>query len=240
MRFEKAFKKMTSPKKLNIRALADLTKPDNLNNLQKELLHAWDMVFLFDSSLLVNVSISDREKVFLHHCRDPKFWKKIKNRNTRKRTKDRFKLLLFRFGSNGNVHNEVKELLINEFKMCTVLPDAKLNEEIKNGTVLPTAKSEAEEQNVYGFTVNIESKTVPIQNRYCKGCGNPLNPGQKKNSLFCSAKYVGYEKAHQCRNIVFNPSNNFRNKLIKIETNGLLFDINPFFEVQSIAKHCDK
>jgi|GEM_PF-1121544 len=183
MRFEKAYKKLTSPKKLGIATLADLKKPELLNLLQNELLEAWDKVFLFDSSLLTNANLSDKEKIFLQHCRDPKFWKKIKNRNTRKRNKDKYNHLLLRYGSNTNVHNEVKELLKQEFKMCTVLP---------------TVKSEAEKQNVYGFTVNIDCKTVPIEKRYCVSCGNELNPAQRKDSICCGAKYVGYEKAHHC------------------------------------------
>lgn len=215
MRFEKAYKKLTSPKKLGIYTLDDLTKPNILKELQNELLEAWDKVFLFDSSLLTNVNLSDKEKIYLHHCRDPKFWKKTINRNQRKRNKNKYNDLLLRYGSNKNTHNEVKELLKQEFKMCTVLP---------------TVKSEAEKQNVYGFTVNIDCKTVHIEKRYCKGCGKPLHPGQKKNSNFCSAKYVGYERAHKCRNNNSNPRNNFKNQFKKITGKGLLFDIIPFID----------
>ena len=230
MRFEKAYKKMTSPKKLmGIYSLADLTKPDNLKKLQKELLQAWNEVLLFDSTMLTNVSISDKDKIFLLQCRDPKFWKTFKNRTARQRNKDKFQNLLLKYGSNGNVPNEVKGLLNNEFKMCTVLPVVNVNERFENVTVLPSVKSEANKPECYGFTVNINGKTVTPGKRYCKGCGKELNPNQKKGSTFCSEKYVGYERAHKCRNIEFNPSNNFRNKLIKIETNGLLFDIEPYF-----------
>lgn len=229
MRFEKAYKKMTSTKRIGIYTLADLTKPYFLMMLQKELLQAWNNVLLFDSTMLVNVSISEKDKIFLLQCQHPKFWESFKNRTDRKRKKDEFQNLLLKYGSNGNVQNEVKELLNEEFKSCMILPGPKLNVEIKNVTVLPGVKSEVNKLECYGFTVNIDSKTVTPAKRYCKGCGKELNPNQKKGSVFCSAKYVGYDRAHQCRNIVFNPSNNFRNKLIKIETNGLLFDIQPYF-----------
>ena len=176
-----------------------------------------------------------KDENFLLKYKDPKFWKTFKNRTARQRNKDKFTGLLLKYGSNGNVHNEVKELLNDEFKMCTVLPGVNVNERFKNVTDLPSVKSEAKTPECYGFTVNINGKTVTPEKRYCKGCGNPLHKNQKKGSVFCSAKYVGYERAHQCRNIVFNPSNNFRKKLIRIETNGLLFDINSFFKVQNIA-----
>ena len=237
MRFEKAYKKMTSPKKLGIYTLADLTKPNNLKKLQNELLQAWKEVLLFDSTMLVNVNLSDKDKIFLLQCRDPKFWKTFENRTGRQRNKNKFQRMLLKYGSNGNVHKEVKELLNNEFKMCTVLPGVNVNERFKNVTVLPSVKNEAKRPECYGFTVNINGNTVTPEKRYCKGCKNELHKNQKKGSIFCSAKYVGYERAHQCRNIVFNPSNNFRNKLIKIETNGLLFDIQPYFQVQNIARN---
>ena len=229
MRFEKAYKKMTSPKKIGIYTLADLTKPHFLKMIQKELLQAWDEVFLFDDTMLANVNLSDKDKIFLLKGKDPKFWETFKNRTGRQRNKDKFQKLLLKYGSNGNVQNEVKDLLNDEFKMCMVLTGPNLNEEIENVTVLQGAKSEVNKPECYGLTVNINSKTVTPEKNYCKGCGKELDQNQKKGSVFCSAKYVGYESAHRCRNIVFNPSNNFRNKLIKIETNGLLFDIQPYF-----------
>ena len=238
MRFERAYKKMTSPKKMGIYTLADLTKPYILKKLQNELLQAWDEVLLFDNTAIDNIDLPVKDENFLLRYRNAKLWKTFKNRTGRKRNKDKFQNLLFKYGSNGNARNEVKELLNGEFKMCTILPGAKLNEEIKNVTVLPSIKNEAGKSKCYGFTVNIDSKTVTPEKRYCKGCGKELNPNQKKGSVFCSAIYVGEERAHQCRNIIFNPSNNFRNKLIKIEANGVLFDVTPFFKGQKLAKTC--
>lgn len=213
MRFEKAFSKMTLPKKFKIRTLADLVKSDNLKKLQTDLLNAWNNVFLFDSSLLINVDLTEKERLFLLKCRDPKFWKKIKYPTTRQRKREKFNRLILKYGSNQNIHAEIKELLQHEFKMCMVLPS------VKNETV---------KQSVYDFTVKIESKIIHIQKRYCKGCGKELNPQQRKGSEFCSARFVGYERAHQCRNLFFNPSNNFRNQLKRIEARGLLFDIRPY------------
>lgn len=215
MRFEKAFNKMTLPKKLKIHTLADLTKPNLLKKLQNDLLNAWNNVFLFDSSLLINVDLTDKEKLFLLQCRDPKFWEKIKHPTTRQRKREKFNRLNLKYGSNQNIHAEIKKSLQHEFEMCMVLPGV---------------KNEAVKQNVYDFTVNIESKIIHIQKRYCKGCGKELNPKQKKDSEFCSAKFVGYERAHQCRNLFFNPANNFRNRLKKIEARGLLFDIRPYLK----------
>jgi hypothetical protein len=47
-------------------------------------------------------------------------------------------------------------------------------------------------------------------------------------SRFCSAKYVGYFAAHQCRNNDSNARNNRIRKINKINSKGVLFDIAPF------------
>lgn len=235
MRFEKAYKKMTSPKKLGISTLADLTKPYILKKLQMELLQAWHAVLLFDDTVVKNASVSDKDKLFLVQCKDPKFFRIFPSGTTRQRKKEKFQNLLLKYGSNNHIHEEVKKLMESEFEKCMVLPSGQKNKEIKTGTLLPSVKNDSENQNRYTFTLNIESETVPPAKRHCKGCGKELHPNQKKDSSFCSAKYVGYKKAHQCRNIYFNPANNFRNKLMALETNGLLFDINPYFSGRIIS-----
>lgn len=215
MRFEKAYKKMTSPKRIGIITLAELIKVKFLNELQNELLKAWDDVMLFDSSVFEGEVLPADVEIFLLKCKDPNYWNNFKNRSSRQYYKNKYKELLLKYGGNKYVQNEVKELLINEFKLCTVLP---------------SVKNEIKISKLYGFTIKINGKNVSTEKRYCKGCGKELSENQKKGSVFCSAKFVGYERAHQCRNVVFNPSNNFRNKLIKIEAKGLLFDISDYIQ----------
>ncbi len=136
---------MTSPKKIGIKTLADLTKLDYLKELQKELLQAWHEVLLFDNTVLENEGLPDKDKIFLLQCRDPNYWKTFTNTSSRKYNKDKFKSLLLKYGNNENVHDEVKELLTNEFKNCTLLP---------------SVKKEVENQKLYTFTVKVNSKNV--------------------------------------------------------------------------------
>lgn len=235
MRFEKAYKKMTSPKKMGIYTLTDLTKVNIFEKLQGELLQAWDEVLLFDDTVLKNANISEKDKIFLLECRTPQFFKNFESRTTRGRKRDKFKKLLLKYGSNGNIHNEVRELLENEFQKCMGLSGTQKNEKTETGTLLPGVENEVENRNRYNLTVNIEGHSVPPVKRHCKGCGKELHPNQKKSSSFCSAKFVGYNKAHQCRNIYYNPANNFKKKLISIDRNGVLFDINPYFSGKGIS-----
>jgi hypothetical protein len=61
--------------------------------------------------------------------------------------------------------------------------------------------------------------------RLCVSCGKPLHREQKEGSKFCSAKFVGYEPAHKCRNADSNRRNNLKRKMEKINKKGVLFDV---------------
>lgn len=136
MRFEKAYKKMTSPKNIGIYSFADLTKLNFLKELQKDLLQAWGEVLLFDNTVFENNSLPVKDKIFLLQCKNSNFWKDFKNTSSRKYNKDKMKGLLLKYGSNGNVQNEVKEFLIKEFKNCTLLPSVENEAKNKNCTLL--------------------------------------------------------------------------------------------------------
>ena len=164
MRFEKAYNKMTSPKRIGIFTLADLTKLAFLKGLQKELLQAWNKVLLFDSTVFKYKNLPVQDENFLLKCQGINFWKKFKNTSSRKYNKDKFQNLLLKYGIKGNIHNEVKELLINEFKNCTLLPNV---------------KREVENQKPYTFTVNIEGKTVQSLEKVMQRGGNDFTAKSK-------------------------------------------------------------
>jgi hypothetical protein len=62
--------------------------------------------------------------------------------------------------------------------------------------------------------------------RYCQTCGRDISD-QKDGSKFCSAKIVGYENAHYCRNTASNPRNNDKNKLERCKKQGISFLFDP-------------
>jgi hypothetical protein len=62
--------------------------------------------------------------------------------------------------------------------------------------------------------------------RYCQTCGRDIS-NQKDGSKFCSAKIVGYENAHYCRNTASNPRNNDKNKLERCKKQGISFLFDP-------------
>ena len=66
-----------------------------------------------------------------------------------------------------------------------------------------------------------------IKKRVCITCGRDISH-QHPKSKYCSAKYVGYEAAHRCRNAASNPHNNRRRKIEQITQRGVLFDIEQY------------
>jgi hypothetical protein len=70
------------------------------------------------------------------------------------------------------------------------------------------------------------NKTPPVKK--CLSCGGDISQ-QHPKSKYCSAKFVGEQQAHKCRNDNSNPRNNFSRQLGKIYERGqTLFDITPY------------
>jgi len=58
----------------------------------------------------------------------------------------------------------------------------------------------------------------------CAGCG-AIIPTPSKGQKFCSAKVVGYENAHRCRNNISNPRNNVKRSINRVLSIPLFFDL---------------
>lgn len=59
--------------------------------------------------------------------------------------------------------------------------------------------------------INPIDTNQPTQRYFCKGCGSDISH-QKTSHKFCSEKYVGYKKAHNCRNMISNPIHSAKRK----------------------------
>lgn len=79
---------------------------------------------------------------------------------------------------------------------------------------------------------NLVPKTptpTPSALRCCETCGRPLN-SRNAMAKFCSERELG-KAAKKCRNAASNPRNNARRRLLKIESQALLFDTRPYVKV---------
>ncbi len=259
MRFELRFLKMETLKQRGINDLTNLKDPIKVNGLLSLLLMAWDNVLLFDSSInLKKPEIKPKEREVLQQGSNPKFWEDLKDQDTRQFNYQRakFKELVSLHGKGWNqiIRELIKKEWQNLFKNCTNLPCGK-NPELSELTIkikgknvqIPkpvTIANNNEMQLNRKFpkpatitkpyktlqdkTANEKTTTNNLKKRFCQSCGKDISQ-QKESSKNCSSKYVGEFAAHQCRNNSSNPRNNFKNKIIKLTSRGLLFDILPYF-----------
>lgn len=89
---------------------------------------------------------------------------------------------------------------------------------------------EEEESREKEFEEKFATKTpAPRAPRCCQTCGRLLD-SRNAMTKFCSEKELG-KAAKKCRNAASNPRNNARRRLLKIESQALLFDTRPYVKV---------
>ena len=221
LRFEQRFLKMQPLNKKGIKYLSDLQNFTKVDSLKEILFKSWNEVLIFDvPGNVKTLSIKQSEIELLNDGKNPIFWEGLKETVKGDQYKyqiNKFKKLVAKYGNNWRT--TINHLLKKEWQTL-----------FKNYLNLPHGQNHFLPE----FTIKIKGKNgesfLTPKKRYCLSCGNELNPAQKIDSKYCSAKYVGYERAHQCRNNSSNPRNNFKNKIKKIEGKGILFDIRPFID----------
>ncbi len=242
MRFELRYSRMQTLNKRGIKFLSDLQDFKKVYSLRSLLLNTWNDVLIFDIITPVNkLPIKQVQRDLLTEGKDAKFWEQLKLtgtgdeiiengeeqtesevigeleriRNEYKYERKKFKELVRKYGNNWG--GLVIKLITNEWQTL-----------FKNYPNLPTGKNDL----LPILTIKINGKNgekgFTDLKRVCLSCNKDLHPGQKPNSKYCSSKYVGEAAAHQCRNHNSNPRNNFKKKIEKISSRGLLFDIYPF------------
>ena len=63
----------------------------------------------------------------------------------------------------------------------------------------------------------------------CAGCGAIIN-NPRKGQRYCSAKVIGYENAHRCRNNISNAKNNIQRSIRNVLSIPLMFDLRDIIE----------
>lgn len=236
LRFELRFIKMQKLKKLGIQHLSDLRNQKIVLDLMKLLIEAWNNILFYDTSINFKAIQKPKERELLNNGSNPKFWERLKKDNGRRFNHYRniFRKLVTAYGKN--VQEKLRDLLIKEWQTL-----------FKNCTNLPSGKKEE----MYKFTVKVKGKNVhkpfatclpeqhpqPQTKRYCISCGKDIT-NQKSGSQFCSKNIVGEKEARRCRNINSNARNNFKRKIARINSKGVLFDVMPFFIDNNNKKQC--
>jgi predicted RNA-binding Zn-ribbon protein involved in translation (DUF1610 family) len=211
LRFEVRFNKMQKINECSIYSLHDLTKPNSMGVLKGLLLGIWNDVLLYEPmDLPDNAELTDLQKELIQCGNNPKYWSKLHKSNKTKYNYHRtvLKELIKKYGKG--YHIDIKAKIEREWQLLL-------------------------SNKLYGFTIKIRGKNVESDTprRYCISCNKEITH-QRDTSKFCSPKYVGVVEAHKCRNIDSNKRNNLKNKIHRIMSKGVLFDIEPFF----ICKVC--
>ena len=230
LRFELRFLKMQSLNRQRIKFLSDLQNFTKVQNLEGMLLNAWNDVLIYDiPQPLKTLPLKQSEIELLIEGQNPKFWEQLKKDTTGdhfKYTRKCYKMLVGKYGNNWGtfVHDLIKNKWCNLFMSYPNLPIGH-NEGLPDLTIKINGKNgECELSKEKGEEFSC------IEKRFCVSCSKELHPDQKPNSKYCSSKFVGDAAAHQCRNLISNPRNNFKKKIGTLQARGLLFDIIPFLQ----------
>ncbi len=223
MRFEKRFLKMQIPKNMGIIYLTNLLDIQKVKKLKPLIVDAWENVMIYDVENCKGLKTTlGSDYDLLLNGRNPKYWGSLKdlNRNSYNYKRGKFRDIVLKYGRNS--HYLVSDLIKNEWDSLFI-----------NSTNLPIGESaELRKLTLKIKGKNVESDLLPLHNRVCLSCGKDIS-SQKSGSKFCSAKIVGEDDAHKCRNSNSNKRNNFKRKVEIIKGRGLLFDITPFFLINN-------
>ena len=220
--------KMQPLDSIRIKKVYDLCDLKKLQQVAKLLISKYEDVLINEFVDLNNLS-KPQERIYLE-CINPDSWSSW-GRDKRYKRKGQFEEIIKEFGQSdikrvteNLICAKVGELLVNTAKSTDVFTNIQTRFNLISGL-----------KSTDVFTVNIMSRNVDLTaiKRTCMSCGKDISH-QSQNSKFCSAKYVGYEEAHKCRNSASNPKNNFFRKIDKIKANGVLFEIDEYIKPQYI------
>ncbi len=239
LRFELKYVKMKDLKPCGIKTLADLTEKDKINSLVELLQAHFNDLLFYDSTIQEN-DLPQSERAILTQGRIPTYWNELKETNPEnyKKKKKRFRELVNRYGKQ-NLQETIRNLITQKWN--DLLQTDPETFPVLTGGAIHELTDPANMDFPHFNPLYIELKQVnSIQvkdssagitpRRYCQTCGRDISD-QKKGAKFCSAKIVGYENAHKCRNDNSNPWNNLKNIIERDNERGLLFlfDTLPYF-----------
>lgn len=242
LRFEVSVKKMRYLKN-TFATIADLTNKEKALTGIEYLQDCYNAIIWTDSTANKNL-MNDREVKQWLSFSNPKTWQEMK-KDSLKNSRIRWKYLLTKYGKIPDIFPIIlstwQTLFCEENKALNLPPFHQLifiNEALK---VTPFSHFKCNGEK--GVKINLESiekkdglsinennninnksstKYLPkdyqeiTKKRTCKTCKKDITH-QRRQSLFCSSKYVGEKQAKQCRNKKSNRKRDFKKKISKAD-----------------------
>lgn len=232
LRIEVKVKKMEflrKQKKIYLTRISDLLDVAVWEQLEQILIETINDCLIIDFSANEIKKLSNENQILYMKYTNPLFWERLyieTRQNRNKYIRERAKCDVF---INQHSKSALKTDIINLIKeKCAELRDIlKANEVVKEWDKLTTIEATNKPEKWDKLTRKYEVKmSQPIQNNetQCKGCGRIIqNP--RKGQKYCSAKEIGYDEAHKCRNNDSNIRNNTKRSIRRILSIPLMFDL---------------
>lgn len=237
LRFEIKVRKMRffKDRGINIHSLATLLDYSEIIKLKDVIISVFNEI-LFTDYNINPTGITPANRLILSNGGNPNYWahlhpnsndfkdgnrdkEYISKRKKYYRERDKFKKLIAKY-STSTMKTDISQLIE---KKCGQL--LKIADKFTNQSTLPKVNESGQihNSNIVGYCPTQEQGI-----RLCQSCGRDIT-NQRSGSKFCSAKYVGTENAHRCRNI----DSNFRHRVIRMKERErifpTLFDTSPYY-----------
>jgi len=239
LRFEIHISRMTE-----IKRIMTYTKLSDL--LDSELWERFEMILIktINECLIIDFTddeislLSDKEQIQYYKYINDDYWQELYKLSKSKgeRTNDsRIKRAAYKLERkecdkfiNQHSKSTLKTLLINKVsEKCQELRDVSTANEIeKKWYKLHTFENEkGTNYTVDKRVICTKTETTETDDeKHCLSCGKVI-PNPRFNQSYCSAKNVGYEQAHKCRNSSSNPRNNTKKSIRRVLSIPLMFDL---------------
>ena len=219
------------------KVLADLLDVSVWEHLEQILIETIKECLFIDLSKPEIDRLSNKETILYLKYVNPLFWENLhENRKMYSRERERCETFLKRH-SKSTLKTDIIKLISAK---CYELRDKTISETIvKKWDKITVFQTENKTANCPEITIKMNGQYETVEPnekggfKHCLTCGRII-PNPRVNQSYCSAKEVGYEQAHKCRNSNSNPRNNSRTTFKRIVSIPLLFDLEEFIETDKL------
>jgi len=209
--------------------LSDLLDVAVWVRLEKILIETIQECLFIDFSTNEISKLSTKNRFKYLEYSNPLYWERLYNetrgnRNRYSRERAKCEAFICQY-SKSTLKTDIINLISTK---CQELRDvSKANEIVKKWDKITVFQSINKPREWDKITIKINSNSVPNPTApeiRCKGCGKVI-PNPRKGQMFCSAKVIGNNEAHKCRNNDSNIRNNTKKSIRRVLSIPLMFDL---------------
>lgn len=229
------------PKGVYSKVLSDFLSVDIWERLEKILIETVEECLIIDLTEIEVNQLSDKLKLKYYQYINPLFWTTLHQDRTKyHRERNRCNKFLNQYAASTLKQDIIRLIETKCKELRNISDDIATSQKCNVLTVFEVESKKGEMQQINHLDNTIKRYTTtpetvtPIEGKFCATCGRKIEhprTGQK----YCSAKEVGENQAHKCRNTESNPRNNTKNSIRRIVSIGLLFELS---DIVAPSKQC--